>query len=360
MTARPRAVHEPAQGRRSAPTSQRIGAVFQQGVHDMSGVLVTTAGGTREDVVGDAYVPQRAGSSRVREFSLVGPEAAPVVLVLGGISASRHVTRSDADGIPGWWEEIVGAGRPIDTSARRVLGVEFCDGGRTHDGRPAHIVTTHDQAAHVIRLLDDLGIGSLEAVVGASYGGMVALALAERWPDRVKHIVVICAAHEPHPMSVGLRALQRRIVELGLDTGRAQDAMALGRAVAMTTYRTAREFAERFDVTPMYGEQSTEFEVERYLVRSGEKFAERMPPERFLALSLSADLHRVRPESVTVPSTVIALQGDTLVPPAQMRAMARRMPNLRAVHTLKTRYGHDAFLTEPDRLGAILSASLSD
>ena len=326
----------------------------------MTGMMVKARNSKPEDVVTDAPRARRGETSRTGEYSLVGPKDAPVVLVLGGISANRHVMRNNADETPGWWEGIVGTGRAIDTSVRRVLGLEYRDGGRARDGRPARIVTTHDQAAHVVQILDELGIDRLDAVVGASYGGMVALALAERSPDRVGHIVVICAAHESHPMSVGLRAVQRRIVELGLDTGRAADAMALGRAVAMTTYRTAREFAERFDITPTYGERSAEFEVERYLVRAGEKFAERMRPERFLALSLSADLHHVQPESVTVSSTVIALQGDTLVPPAQMRAMARRMPNLRAMLTLKTRFGHDAFLTEHDRLGAILTASLSD
>ena len=330
------------------------GTVVKSGAGD--GIATVTA--TR--IAGRGTLAQLFVPSRTPDHTLVGREGAPIVLVLGGISANRHVTRSGADQAPGWWEGIVGTGRAIDTSVRRVLGVEFRDGGRARDGRPARLVTTHDQAAHVVQLLDELGIDRLDAAVGASYGGMVALALAERWPERVRHVVVICAAHEPHPMAVGLRAVQRRIVELGLDTGRAAEAMALGRAVAMTTYRTAREFSDRFDVTPTHTDGSTEFDVERYLVRSGEKFAERMRPERFLALSLSADLHRVRPESVVVPSTVIALQGDTLVPPAQMRAMARRMPHVRAVHTLKTRFGHDAFLTEHVRLGAILSASLSD
>lgn len=300
------------------------------------------------------------GASHSHDYELVGPAHAPAVLVLGGISASRHVTRSHSGQPAGWWEGIVGRGRAIDTSARRILSVDFVDGGHAGNGRPARLVTTHDQAARIVDLLDELGIDTLAAAVGASYGGMVALALAERWPERVQRLVVLCAAHEPHPMAVGLRAIQRRIVELGLDTGRADTAMALGRALAMTTYRTAREFAERFDVMPTYTSASAEFDVERYLVSSGEKFAERMRPERFLALSLSADLHRVQPEEVNVNATMIAFQGDTLVPPAQMRAMAKRMPRVHAAHTLRTRFGHDAFLTEPRRLGAILSASLAD
>jgi homoserine O-acetyltransferase len=161
-------------------------------------------------------------------------------------------------------------------------------------------------------------------------------------------------------MAIGLRAVQRRIVELGLDTGRSADGMALGRAIAMTTYRSAREFSERFDVVPERTELSAEFEVERYLMQSGDKFAARMRPERFLALSLSVDLHRVVPESITARTTVIAAQGDTLVPPKQLRAMSRRLPHVESFRILPTRFGHDAFLTEQRRLGGLLSATLAD
>jgi homoserine O-acetyltransferase len=137
--------------------------------------------------------------------------------------------------------------------------------------------------------------------------------------------------------------------------------MAIARGIAMTTYRTAREFAERFDSTPTWpAERDAEFEVERYLRRAGERFAERMSPERFLALSLSADLHCVVPERVEVPTTVIAAQGDTLVPPAQSRVLARRLPQLERFVTLRTRFGHDAFLTEPAQLGRVLATALAD
>ena len=294
------------------------------------------------------------------DHEIVGPPDAPVLLALGGISATRHVVRTAEDPSPGWWEGVAGPGRALNTVTHRLLSVDFADGGARADGRPERTVTTHDQAALIVELLDELGIEQLAAVIGASYGGMVALALAEQWPDRVARLVVIGAAHEPHPMAVGLRAIQRRIVALGLDTGRTADGMTLGRAIAMTTYRTAAEFADRFDVSPNWVDGDPVFDVERYLVTAGEKFAARVTPERYLALSLSADLHRVTPESITVPTTLIPAQGDTLVPPAQMRAMAKRLPNLRGVHLLRSRVGHDSFLTEPRRLGAILSATLAD
>lgn len=293
------------------------------------------------------------------DYELVGPADAPVILALGGISATRHLVRSESHDAPGWWDGVAGPGAALDVTTHRLLCVDFRDGGRAADGKPASLVTTHDQAARIVEVLDELEITTLAAAIGASYGGMVVLALAERWPERVERLVVISAAHAPHPMAVGLRAVQRRIVELGLETGRVAEAMALGRAVAMTTYRTSREFTERFDVTPTCTERSADFEVERYLVQAGDKFAARMTPERFLALSLSVDLHCVVPESIAARTTVIAAEGDTLVPPAQLRQMARRLPNLHAFHTLQTRCGHDAFLTEQPQLARLLSAALA-
>jgi homoserine O-acetyltransferase len=291
-------------------------------------------------------------------YEVNGPTGAPAILALGGISATRHVARSAENRSSGWWDGIAGPGCPLDTSTRRILGVEFRDGGCGEDGRPVEIVSTFDQAESIVAVLDEIGVNRLDAVVGASYGGMVALALAQRWPERVGRLVVISAAHTSHPMATGLRAIQRGIVELGLQTGRADEGMALGRAIAMTTYRTAREFAGRFDMEADVSGGTVEFDVERYLMHAGARFAERMTPARFLALSLSADLHRAVPEEITVPTTVIAAQGDTLVPPALCRALSRRLPRLEGFHTLRTRFGHDAFLTEPTQVGRHLTSAL--
>jgi homoserine O-acetyltransferase len=302
-----------------------------------------------------------AGTSLAYEST--GPADAPAVLALGGISATRHVVSNAFDPTPGWWEGIGGAGRALDTAANRVLGVEFLDGGCTEDGAPARVVTTHDQAAAIVELLDALGIEQLDAAIGASYGGMVALALAEWWPERVRRLVVISAAHEAYPMSTALRSLQRATVELGLRTGETRNAMIIARGLAMTTYRSAREFAERFPPATAAGDGSVSdasFEVERYLRHAGERFADRMSPARFLALSLSGDLHRVVPEDIRVPTTLIAAQGDTLVPPSQMRELARRLPILLAFHSLRSRRGHDAFLTETGRLNRLLTTILDD
>lgn len=301
--------------------------------------------------------PRRAHMPRaLPRHELVGTPGAPVVVVLGGISASAHVTATASDPAPGWWDAVVGPGRAIDTRRFRVLGIDWFDapGDGVHEA-----VTTHAQAAALARLLEELGVTRARMVIGASYGGMVALALAEQHAALAEQLVVISAAHESHPMSTGLRALQRRIVALGLETGRTREALAIARAVAMTTYRTAGELAARFaPVLPERGEQGITFAVERYLMHHGERFADRFDTRRFLALSLSTDLHRVEPERITVPTLLVAADGDTLVPGGQMQELERRIAARCRLVPLATHVGHDAFLAEPEKIGRILTAAL--
>jgi len=293
-------------------------------------------------------------------FEIIGPDSAPVVLVLGGISATRHVVSSEHDPSPGWWDDIVGAGRAIDTNAFRVLGIDFLDGGRRDDGQPARTVTTVDQADAIARVLDALDIERLHAFVGASYGGMVALAFAELYPERIERLVAISAPPEPHPMSTALRGIQRRIVRLGLETGCGRDALAIARSLAITTYRSTTEFSERFDTAPVrLTENDAAFPVESYLHHQGERFAQRWTPARFLALSLSGDLHRVNPRAIHTPAVIVAAEGDAIVPRAQLEELVATLGGPAQLVDLPSTRGHDAFLTEPRALGRIIDNALS-
>lgn len=292
-------------------------------------------------------------------YEVIGPRGAPVVVALGGISANRHVCANAVDGRPGWWEAVVGPSRAIDTTRVQVLSFDWLDGGRADDGRPERLVSTHDQADALAAVLDEIGVSRVQAIVGASYGGMVALAFAERYPHRVESLVVISAPDAPHPMSTAVRSVQRRVVELGLDNGCASDALSLARALAMTTYRSAGEFAERFDARPSRcTDNDAVFPVEEYLLHHGQRFAAAWRPERFLALSLSGDLHRVDPSTIRTPTVVVAAEGDAIVPRVQLEALAAKLNAGRLVD-LPTTTGHDAFLTEPAALGAILTSALN-
>lgn len=274
-------------------------------------------------------------------YSLVGRAGAPVVLALGGISASRHVT--------GWWSAVVGEDRYVDTTQFQVLGLDYLDGGVGVDGRPTRTVTPHDQADAIVQALDELEVERVHTLIGASYGGMVGLALAERYARRVERLVIISAPAQPHPMSTALRSIQRRIVELGLETGRAHDALVLARELAMTTYRSAAEFAERFESSS----------VEAYLLHHGEKFARQFSPARFLALSLSADLHHVDPQRIHTPAVLVSVEGDTIVPREQMIDLDALWDGPCRLVYLDTRTGHDAFLAEPDAIGPVIRNALT-
>ena len=280
---------------------------------------------------------------------IVGPADAPVIIALGGISAGRNVTRAD-DGTPGWWEDFVGPARAIDTDHFRVLGVDWLDA-------PSPI-STEAQADAIAALLDHLGVARLHAFVGSSYGGMVGLAFAARHPSRLGRLVCVSAAHQSHPMATALRALQREAVQLGLATGQADRGMALARGIAMTTYRTVEEFAERFAMEPERGPAGPRFPVEGYLAEHGRRFIERFTPERFLSLSLSLDLHRVDPAAISTSATLVAVAEDTLVPLQQMEELRAGLAGPATLDVIHSRYGHDAFLKEVGPIGLVIRRAL--
>lgn len=281
-----------------------------------------------------------------------GAEHLPAVVVLGGISADHHLLPTPVDGRPGWWPGVVGVGTALDPSRHRLIGIDHA----VVDGAPTD---TRDQAEVIRVVLDHLGVARALAVVGASYGGMAALAFGAAYPGRVRQLVVCCAAHESHPMATALRLIQRRIVALGLRTGAVDEAMATARALGMATYRTAGEFAVRFGGEPDWAGGTPVFPVARYLDHHGRLFAARFAAQRYLALSESLDLHRVRPEAISVPVTLAASRHDTVVPLAQVRTLAARLSGPARLHLLDAPTGHDAFLTDPRAISAILHQTLT-
>jgi homoserine O-acetyltransferase len=303
---------------------------------------------TTQLLASDATPPLHDGAAVRSE--IVGPRGAPVIAVLGGISASKHVTSSASDPSPGWWEDVVGPGRAIDTREFRVLGIDYVTRGI---GTAA--VTTTDQAEVLAAAVDESGVRSLHAVVGASYGGMVALAFGARFAARARRLIVISAAHESDPIATALRHLQRRVVALGREVGRERDGLAIARGIAMTSYLTARHFDERLAESDRDDSRLVERRIGSYLRTRGEQFAEQWTSERYNALSLSLDLHKIRPEDVTVPTSVIAVSGDRLVPVAQSRELAQRLGGPSQLIEIDSSLGHDAFLGDSSRISPFVN-----
>ena len=314
------------------------------------------------DVPGEVSLYHGGRLSNVRvAWRLVGPANAPVVCTLGGISSNRRVFDLD-EPRKGWWSDVVGPGRPLDAERFRVLSFDYLGGSAQTTG-PADTnasfpnISTYDQAELLVRLLNNLGIKSLRAIVGGSYGGMVALAFGERYPERVSRLVVIGAADRTHPMATAWRSVQRKILRFAVDCGRPKDGLQLARALAMSTYRSAEEFEARFDAAPTRDGERFAFPVEQYLFARGTDFAERNHPEAILCLSESIDLHHVDATRVFVPTTIIAIREDQLVPLTDLRGLAARLP-VAKLHEISSIYGHDAFLKESDQLRGIFAVAL--
>ena len=298
---------------------------------------------------------------RTVAYASYGPEDAPAVMVLGGISAHRFVCGDEA-GTSGWWPGVVGQGAALDPGTYRVLGIDYIGGaGASWVDRPGvPVVTTNDQADGVKAVLAHLGIEKLHACVGASYGGMVGLALAANHPGSLERLLIFCAAHRSHPMATGLRALQRRIVELAAEAGRESEGLALARQLAMTTYRTSEEFEKRFASVPIWEEGSPHFAVEKYLKVQGERFVRRFDGRAFAILSQSLDLHDVDPTLVRVPTTVVSVDSDTLVPPWLVAELVRGLPGTGRTIRITSNYGHDAFLKERTAVGRVIRHVLEE
>jgi homoserine O-acetyltransferase/O-succinyltransferase len=293
-------------------------------------------------------------------FRLTGPKDAPLIVVLGGISAHRIV----GDSAEGWWPEMVGAHLGIDTLRFRVLGIDYI-GGRGSSSTPAvggkfPPISSYDQAAALRQIIEHLHVKSVHAMVGASYGGMVSLCFAERYPTLVRHIIVLSAADKAQVLSTAWRSVQRQIVREAIARGDGGAGLKLARALAMATYRSSVEFSLRFGGAPARMADRFRFPIEDYLFARGDDYVQKYRAESFLALSESIDLHQMDATQVQTPATLIAVREDQLVPFSDMQALSARLNGPRQLIEINSIFGHDAFLKEGAALTPIIKQALAE
>ncbi len=281
-------------------------------------------------------------------YELVGPAGAPLLLVAGGISAGRHVLASDQFPEAGWWQA------QADTLNRyRILAFDWIGA----DGAIDLPIDPSDQADAIAWLLDELGEPLTAAFIGASYGAMVGMHLAARHPDRLGALLAISASGSAHPFASACRALQRQAITLGERQGNPKAGVALARAMAILTYRTPQEFADRFAAVPSVERGRVRAAAEDYLDYQGMRHCTRMSATAYRRLSESIDLHRIDPGDINVPLTLAAVDQDALVPAHDIEALARAIPGA-GFHLIRSRFGHDAFLKEEGQVTAIITSFL--
>jgi homoserine O-acetyltransferase/serine/homoserine O-acetyltransferase len=351
----------------------------------------------------DGFTMKRGGTlhgARIayETFGRLNAERDNAVLILTGLSPDAHAASGPEDPSPGWWEAMVGPGRPIDTDRWHVICVNSLGSCKGSTGPPSITAATGepygldfpalsiediaDAAAFTARAL---GIEQLACVIGASMGGMSALALLARHPELARSHVNISGAVHSLPFSIAIRALQREAIRSDpqWNHGRyAEDryperGMMIARKIGMTTYRSSQEWDRRFGrerpAPADHNSFDSEFTVELYLERHARRFVRRFDPNSYLYLSRCMDwfdlgepcggstteaLARLRVDR----ALVMGVHTDILFPLRQQRHIA---DGLRAggadveFLSLESDKGHDAFLVDIDLFGPPMTKFLS-
>jgi homoserine O-acetyltransferase len=295
----------------------------------------------------------------------VGPADAPLIVVLGGISAHRRVFGGDGRG---WWEAQCGPGKALDTDRFRLLGIDWLGGcddstGPRHqaqNGADAAFpdISTGDQARALLLLLNRLGVRRMHLLVGASYGGNVAQQLAALLGDRLRRLVLLSAAHRPAQFGLALRHVQRAILDLGTDSA---EALALARSLAVLGYRTPESLEQRFGAESDRGDAldvNTRNGVVGWIDHHGEKFVRRFDAEAYRCLGRSLDAHEVDPAAISATTTLFAVREDLTVPVTLLREYAARANGRCELVEIDSVYGHDAFLKEEAIVAELLTRAL--
>jgi len=319
------------------------------------------------------------------ELSAAGDNA---VLLFTGLSPSAHAASSPLDPAAGWWEDMVGPDKPIDTNRYFVVCVNSLGscfgstgpasidprtGNRYRLTFPMLCLEDIANAGHAV--IESLGISRLHSVVGASMGGMTALAFAMLHPDAATGVLLISSAARSLPFSIAVRSLQREIVRSdpawrGGDYDPEEPptvGMRLARKLGMISYRSSAEWTVRFGRERATDEPEREafgidFEVESYLEAHAVRFIGTFDANCYLYLSRAMDLFDVCDHGGSLEAglarvqaeraLVIGVETDFLFPLAQQRELAEGLkatvPDL-DFRVLPSIQGHDSFLVDMDR-----------
>ncbi|MEZ5184516.1 MAG: homoserine O-acetyltransferase [Candidatus Nanopelagicales bacterium] len=311
------------------------------------------------------------------------------VLVQHALTGDAHAAGPAAAGqpTPGWWDGLIGPGRPLDTDrwfvvSSNVLG--GCQGttgpsspapdGRAYGSRWPRI-TIRDQVAVEVGLADVLGIERFAAVMGGSMGGMRALEWIVAHPHRVASGLVMATSTSATADQIATQNIQIQAIQADPDwrggdyygSGRIPVAgMGIARRIAHLTYRTERELAARFGRDHQLGENALadgRFAVSSYLDHQADKLSLRFDPGTYVALSDAMSLHDVYRgrgldvlRGVEVPTRVVGITSDRLYPIHLQQQMADELAV--ELDILESPFGHDGFLLETEAVGDLVAGTL--
>jgi homoserine O-acetyltransferase len=330
-------------------------------------------------------------------YGQLNAERSNAVLVCHALNASHHVAGVDAQsGQTGWWDNLVGPGKPLDTDRFFVIGVNnpgscFGSTGPMHTnpatGKPYGadfpVITVEDWVDAQARLLDALGIQQLAAVLGGSLGGMQALDWTLRYPDRVRHCIAVATAPNLSAQNIAFNEVARRAIvtdpefhgghyyEHGTIPRRG---LRVARMIGHITYLSDDVMGEKFGRQMRaaelgYSTQDIEFQIESYLRHQGDKFSEYFDANTYLlitraldyfdpALPHGGDLARAF-AAATAKFLLVSFMTDWRFAPARSREIVQALVRNRrdvSYAEIDAPHGHDAFLLDDPRYHAVMRA----
>jgi len=326
--------------------------------------------------------------------------ASNAILILTGLSPSAHAASHPDDPSPGWWEAMLGPGKPIDTNRWFVICVNSlgsCKGStgpasiNPASGTPYRLdfppLSVEDIARAAHDLVRSLGIEKLAGLIGCSMGGMTSLAYLAEHPGSVERHINVSGAARALPFSIAVRSLQREAIRLDpawndghySEDNYPEAGMRIARKLGVVTYRSSLEWDGRFGRVRLDSEQRPddpfgfEFQVESYLEGHALRFVRQFDPNCYLYLSRSMDwfdlgdrhggdvdaaLAALRPQR----ALVLGAETDILFPLQQQEQIAdglRRGGSDARFTPLPCPQGHDAFLVAIDAFGPPISEFLA-
>jgi len=331
-------------------------------------------------------------------YGTLNAERSNAVLVCHALNASHHVAGVHADGSVGWWDNLVGPGKPLDTDRFFVIGVNnpgSCFGstgpmhvnpasGRVY-GADFPVQTVEDWVDAQARLTQRLGVERLAAVVGGSLGGMQALAWTLRHPARVRHCIAVATAPNLSAQNIAFNEVARRAIITDPDFHGGhfyahgvvpRRGLRVARMIGHITYLSDdamdAKFGRELRAAELgYSTQEIEFQIESYLRHQGDKFSEYFDANTYLLITRALDYFdpaRVCNGDLAATMAlskaaflVVAFSTDWRFSPARSREIVNALlDNHRDVSYVEcdTQHGHDSFLMEDAYYHSALRAYL--
>lgn len=304
-----------------------------------------------------------------------------VVLVHHALSVGSHATSTAVNDKKGWWQDMIGAGKAIDTDRYHVICINNL-GSCFGSSSPVEVnhqtgerwagdfpeISINDMVNSQKYLLEYLGIEVLHAIIGNSMGAMLSLTWAIEYPDSLKRLMLTCSSYKAYPANIANRHIQQQSIRIdpnfkqgNYQPGDDLNGFRLARKLGLFTYRNATEWNRRFN---SFGNgDMRDDEINRYMDYNADTFCRNFDANTYLLLTTAMDSYNVTQNypsmaaafgRISAKTMVISVESDILFTPQQQQELYEglKLGGVACEYiNHQSQYGHDAFLVEIETFG---------